>query len=261
MTRPPSHGNVGDVAGRSWRQSLAYLALVAAAVIDVVTFQQILAGAVNVDDTATWGVAVGFTAVAVYLSHTVGKAAHREFKPPAETGMRTIAVLALAGWTVLGVVAFVFRLVHTDPATALTSETVIDGQVIADPAAAAQASDKTLSAVLFLSFFIATGLVSGIAGFFQHAPPTAMQQYRWAIRQRRRTTLETARLTYALATTDKSAVEVAEAYAAAQSPADARHGARLIADDFKRRARWELFKRRTGGNPPPHIGPTPSTRR
>jgi hypothetical protein len=199
------HGNPARIAGSSWTHALYYFVLLAAAVVDIVVFHQVLLDAFDETEETLWGLAGGFTLVALALSHTAGQQAKHGMNPRNPPGTRSIAVLCLVGWIVLGVVAFIFRYIYIDPANTATAVIEVEGQPEADPSAATD-TNQHLSAVLFMSFFVATGVVSGSAGFLRHDPDA--RQYARALSRRRKAAGDEARFRSVLAAAEETAVAI-----------------------------------------------------
>jgi hypothetical protein len=184
------HGDPSLIAGRSWTHALYYFVLLAAAAIDVVTFHQVLLAAINETEVLLWVVVVGFTVVALALSHTAGQQTRQSLNPRYVLGARPTALLSLLGWMAMGVTALIFRLVYVSPVNSSAAMFVTDDPAVAAPLDAG-ASNQFASAMLFLAFFVGSGLVSGTAGFLRHDP--AVRQYTIALARRTKAAKKEAR--------------------------------------------------------------------
>ena len=158
------NGDPAQIVGPSWTSALYYFVLLGAAGVDVVTFHQVLTSAIDETEEALWVLVAGFTLVCLWLSHTAGQRAKLALGTRQVAGAQTIAWLMVAGWLMLGTTAFLFRWTHIDPADA-GGTFVVDGQVVTDDTGA---QDRHMAALLFLAFYVCTGLVSGAAGYIRY---------------------------------------------------------------------------------------------
>ncbi|GAA0216786.1 hypothetical protein GCM10010492_13290 [Saccharothrix mutabilis subsp. mutabilis] len=202
--RPVIHGDPSQIVGPPWTAGLYYFVLLAAAGVDVVTFHQVLMAAVDEEEVFLWVMVVGFTVVCLALSHTVGQQARQAVATRHVVGARTTALLCLVGWVALGLAAFVFRWNYAGADVASSIPIVIDGRESVGDADAG-ARERHLSAMLFLSLYVATGLVSGVAGYLRHNP--AARQYARALSRRSKAAAKQARIESRLT----AATELAEA--------------------------------------------------
>ena len=67
------HGDISQIAGRSWTHGLFWLVLLAAGGVDVVTFYQVLILVLNVPPLMVTIAVVGFASVALTLAHYAGQ--------------------------------------------------------------------------------------------------------------------------------------------------------------------------------------------
>jgi hypothetical protein len=182
LNRRVIHGELSQIAGRSWSHALFWLVLALAAGVDVVTFYQVLILVLNVPEELVMVAVAGFAAVALTLAHYTGLQARQAINPRNITGSRTLALLAGGTWLVLGVTAFAVRLV-LEPAMndVGTSQIVVDG-VPAQNVGGSSGSGEYLGALLFLALYLSTGVVTGLAGYFRQDP--AARQYGRAVELR-----------------------------------------------------------------------------
>ncbi len=179
--RPVINGNLALIAGQPWTAGLHYFVLLAAAGVDVVTFKQVLGSAMNEDDVILWVMVVGFTAVCLALSHTAGSQAKAAAGAGHAVGARTASLLSLSGWLALGAATFAFRWIYagSDVTGGMTYQ--VEGQS-ENPLAAVAEQERHLAAVLFLTLYLATGIVAGISGYSRHHPEA--RQYTRALSRR-----------------------------------------------------------------------------
>jgi hypothetical protein len=148
--------------------SLIWLVLVVAAGVDIVTLQQALLPAINESEAMLWVMASGATVVAVTLAHMAGTQARlNTFRRDIDRA-RPVAWTLVGTWLLLGLVFFLLRL--TVPFPAGSSTFVIDG---AQPLSSTSATDDTpqsLAAMMLLALYLATGAISGLAGFMRQPP-------------------------------------------------------------------------------------------
>ncbi|XVV04489.1 hypothetical protein ACQPW3_03470 [Actinosynnema sp. CA-248983] len=239
--RPVIHGDPSQIVGPPWTAGLYYFVLLAAAGVDVVTFHQVLMAAVDEEELFLWVMVVGFTVVCLALSHTVGQQARSAVATRHVVGARTAALLCLVGWAALGAAAFVFRWNYAGADIASSIPIVVDGEVRGGDAEA-DAQERHLSALLFLSLYVATGLVSGVAGYLRHNP--AARQYARALSRRSKAVAKQARLQSRLA----AATELAEALERAKREREADWAAlerrcRAAADRLKSETRLALLEK------------------
>ncbi|MCU7728858.1 hypothetical protein ODJ79_34535 [Actinoplanes sp. KI2] len=169
--RPPRgiiHGDLSQIAGRSWTHGLFWLVLLAAGGVDVVTFYQVLILVLNVPPLMVTIAVAGFASVALTLAHYAGLQARATINPRNITGSKTLALVLGGTWAMLGVVAFVVRLV-LEPGGASTF-TTDSGTVTDDLGTGGSSTPLYLSALLFLVLYIATGVVASLAGYFRQEP-------------------------------------------------------------------------------------------
>jgi hypothetical protein len=182
VTPAPPPGDGGYISGRAasvidgpLKNVIYWFVLFAAAVVDVVNFQTVIA--IVMRDSSqylTWTVVGGFTVLALALAHRVGQLARDRADlrhPPLTSGT---AWLALLGWLAMGLFAFYVRY-----------EGNAGGSVLRQLAGA---GNNIETASLFLTFYVATGLIAGLAGY--HRPHPDGARYRAAEKRIGRLTLE-----------------------------------------------------------------------
>ncbi|MGV9364468.1 hypothetical protein [Amycolatopsis sp. NPDC003731] len=174
-------GDASLIVGLPPTTGLQYLVLLAAAVVDVVAFNQVLTQALDEYEWALWGFVGGFTVVCLALSHTAGKSWKEASVQRHAPNAGVIAVLCTVVWLALGLAAFAFRWFYAVPAGGTTAEY--------DDPTAAPAADTTLQAnflpaILFLVLYLGTGLLSGAGAYKVHNP--AARQWARAVAKRSR---------------------------------------------------------------------------
>jgi hypothetical protein len=179
------NGDLPQIAGRSWTHALFWLVLLAAAGVDVVTFYQVLVLVMDVPVQLVTISVVGFAVVALTLAHYAGSQARAAINHRNVTGSRTVALTLGITWAALGAAAFIVRLVlEPSGASAGSSTFTTDSGPLNDPSAGGPSAEQYLPALLFLVLYVATGLVSGLAGYLRQEP--AARQYVRAVERRTR---------------------------------------------------------------------------
>jgi hypothetical protein len=176
-------GDLSRLLGRSWGQTLTGLVLLASAGVDVATFYQVMVVAMDAPEALVWTAVVGFTAVALWLAHTLGMLV-RDARGPGRSVKADPAVRLYFGvWATLGLTAFVVRwYINASDPNVSGSTIVVDGRPVASDYGAL-ATSQFLSALLFLVLYVATGLVSARVGFKR--PNVASD--RWKLAERKMT--------------------------------------------------------------------------
>ncbi|TDO42113.1 hypothetical protein [Paractinoplanes brasiliensis] len=172
QSRRVIHGDISQIAGRSWTHGLFWVVLLAAGGVDVVTFYQVLILVLNVPPLMVTIAVAGFALVALTLAHYAGLQARATINPRNITGSKTLALVLGGTWALLGLTAFVVRLV-LEPAggsAGASTFTTESGAVTDDLGTGGSATPVYLSALLFLVLYIATGVVASLAGYFRQEP-------------------------------------------------------------------------------------------
>lgn len=175
--------SLGDILGSGWARLGLWTVAVAAALVDVGTFYQVLVTVLDAPERVVWVVVFGFAAVALTLAHWAGWQSRQYQNPRSAHRSRLLAAGLFLVWFGLGVLAFVIRyqLAQADSSNASTVDT--NGTV----STASGGIDKTTehyAAVFFFMLYIATGAVAGVAGYFR--PDPAARQLGRAQRRRAR---------------------------------------------------------------------------
>lgn len=243
LRRVPIHGDPSLIAGHSpWSTGLYYFVLLAAMGVDLVTFHQVLLPALDESEEMLWVVVTGFTIICVAMSHTFGQQAKKAVGTRHATGARTTAWVNLLAWVALGAAAFAFRWDYSS--LDIGSTFVVDGEEQTGMSDAAL-HEQHLAALLFLAFYVGTGVVSGGAGFLRHQPEVS--RYTRALSLRTKAAAKHSRLESKLqgannlaATVDKARNEHADSWAALQVRCVA------AADRVKREIQLKLLDKNTG---------------
>jgi len=176
--------SLGDILGTGWARLGLWLVALAAAVVDVGTFYQVLVTVLDAPERVVWVVVFGFAAVALTLAHWAGWQTRLFRNLRAEPRSRTAAVACWVVWLTLGVVAFVIRYRLAQANSSDTSTFDTNGSL---PSTSTDGVDQTTehyAALFFFVLYIATGAIAAVAGYFR--PEPAAHQVRRAQRQRKR---------------------------------------------------------------------------
>jgi len=176
------HGDLAQIAGRPWSHALFWLVLLAAAGVDVVTFYQVLILVLDVPDLLVTIAVIGFAAVALTLAHYAGLQARQVINPRNITGSKTLALTLGGTWLLLGATAFIVRFVLEPAGSAGASQFSTDGGPTTDLGTNTEATSQHLAALLFLVLYVATGMVTALAGYFRQEP--AARQFGRAVERR-----------------------------------------------------------------------------
>lgn len=188
--RVPIHGDPSLIAGHSpWSTGLYYFVLLAAMGVDLVTFHQVLLPALDESAEMLWIAVAGFTVICVATSHAAGQQAKKAVGTRHSPGAATTTWLYLFVWAALGATAFVFRWDATS--LDIGSSFVVDGVEQTGMSDAARA-EQHRAALLFLAFYLGTGVVSGGAGFIRHQPEVS--RYNRALSLRAKAAAEHSRI-------------------------------------------------------------------
>jgi hypothetical protein len=197
-SRVPKWGEPGFrdgtlLAGRPYGTYLHVLALVLAAAADIGAFVQVVELVLpNQSDQVIWMVITGLTVVVLYIAHTIGvllrEARAREpgtrglARISSRLGQRAAIVLCAAVWLAVGLMAFWVRKTVPLPITPTlggggigtggASAGIGIGGIGTSAAATSTASTAhTLQgAAIFLSLYLATGVVAAAGAYFSHNP-------------------------------------------------------------------------------------------
>ncbi|WP_431926423.1 hypothetical protein [Micromonospora wenchangensis] len=133
--------------------------LVLAAGADVAAFYNALSGGLNDQPYLLYMLVAGFTAVALLLAHACGRI-YRDLDQRAPGARRLALYACLAGWALLGVAAFVTRLLLADA----------DGGsgFGASSDSAEEARTAQVLALLFLALYIGTGTAAAVVAYWNH---------------------------------------------------------------------------------------------
>lgn len=200
------------IVGLPRTTGLQYLVLLAAAVVDIVAFDQVLTQAIDEYEWVLWGFVSGFTVVCLALAHTAGaqwkETSVRRHAPNA----RFFAVVSGGIWLVLGLAAFLFRLFYAASGAGGTTAEV-EGQV-QPQAAGGAAQNGYLSAILFLALYLGTGVLSGVAAYKVHNP--AARQWTRAVAKRAKAATRLAELEAGLVAAERLTAQIDEMRARAR---------------------------------------------
>ena len=181
------HGDLSQLIAHPLGEAGLWAVLIAAAFVDVATFHQVLLLVMrNATTGMVWIVVVGFVAVALALAHYVGGRAKLSLTPGSATsttlGAGTIAWICFGIWSALGLIAFGVRLFIDDGGQGGSSTFVVNGEEV-NVGGGDQLLTRVLSALLFLALYLATGALSGVAGYTRQ---TAARRWGRVEKRRRR---------------------------------------------------------------------------
>lgn len=160
------------VTGRLIGEIVYLIALVLTAGADVVAFDQVLSIILHaLGPTLIWVAVAGFTAMSLTLAHFAGRLLRDQAAGHGPDGRRAVWLLMIP-WALLGLMAFVARLILAQSELNAPTTTVASG---GSPAAKALSS-----AFLFLILYLASGAVAGFGEYLTRNPYRA--HYRTALR-------------------------------------------------------------------------------
>jgi hypothetical protein len=200
--------SLGDILGSGWAQLGLWIVALAAALVDVGTFYQVLVTVLDAPERVVWVVVFGFAAVALTLAHWAGWQARQHQNPRSAHRSRLLAVVLFLIWASLGVLAFIIRyqLAQADSSNASTVDT--NGTV----STATGGIDKTTehyAAAFFFALYIATGAIAAVAGFYR--PDPAARQVGRAQRRRARAARRHSRTAQQFTRLEKTAEKIEDA--------------------------------------------------
>jgi len=197
--------SLGDILGSGWTRLGLWIVALAAALVDVGTFYQVLVSVLDAPERVVWVVVFGFAAVALTLAHWAGWQSRQHQNPRSPHRSRMLAVVLFAIWFGLGVLAFVIRYQLAQADSSNTSTVDTNGSVTTAPGGI----DKTTehyAAVFFFMLYIATGAVAAVAGYFR--PDPAARQVGRAQRRRARAARRHARTAQQFTRVEKTAEKI-----------------------------------------------------
>lgn len=187
---PGYEGYANPALGRGRGGSVLYvILLVLAGAADLVAFYQVM-GLVLRGQTiwALWPATIGFTAVALGLAHLGGRFARG--RKAGEKGVAAWMVwVCLLAWAVLGLGAFLLRLLIAEPRNESTIR--LGGDLFNAEGSDVSSEELWSRAVVLLILYIATGAMAYVGAYLLHNPLHA--DYQKAEREYRRTARRVAR--------------------------------------------------------------------
>ena len=165
------HGDLSELIAHPLATTGVWLVLLAAAFVDIATFQQVLLLVMtNATPGTAAGVSVGFVAVSLALAHYVGGRAKLHLTPSSATtstiAAEQIAKICFGIWFSLGFVSFLVRLLINDAGQGGGSTIVVDGEDVASERDLLLT--RVLSALMFLMLYLPTGALSALVGYTRH---------------------------------------------------------------------------------------------
>ncbi|MEV6695353.1 hypothetical protein AB0M35_28185 [Micromonospora sp. NPDC051196] len=134
-------------------------ALLLAAGADVAAFYSALADGLNAPESMLYLLVAGFTAVSLLLAHACGRI-YRDLDQRAPGARSAALYVCLAGWSLLGVAAFVARLLLADEASG--------GSFGGFDNAEQDSQTVLVLALLFLALYFATGAAAAVVAYWNH---------------------------------------------------------------------------------------------
>lgn len=174
--RPPRDGSMADSIAPPRTGWLVWVVLLAALVVDVIAFHNVIVLVLNTErEYGTWSVVVGFALLALWLAHETGERARSRERRNHPALSSLTAWILFTVWLSLGLFAFLVRWTVNSPTTWDFGNIpiTIGGQ-----------DAPELQALLFLTLYLATGTVAGFTGYKR--PHPAVRQYRRVRRARRK---------------------------------------------------------------------------
>ncbi|WP_431886650.1 hypothetical protein [Micromonospora wenchangensis] len=136
--------------------------LVLAAGADVAAFYNSLSDGLDEATYLLYMLVAGFTAVALLLAHACGRI-YRDLDQRAPGARRLTLYVCLAGWALLGIAAFVSRLLLADADRASGLGASVDYEQ--------EALKAQVLAILFLALYIGTGTAAAVVAYWNHNSP------------------------------------------------------------------------------------------
>lgn len=252
---PVIHGNPAEIVGRPWTQAIFWIVVLAAGAVDIATFYQVLVVVLNAPDWLVWSVVVGFVAVVLTLAHYAGLYFRRAVDPRHVTAAIPLAWVFGSGWLFLGLVAFAVRFVITQPLSSDASTFTGDAAATSS-FNAADTTSQHVTALLFLAFYLATGIITGLVGGYGRPDPNA-KLFGRAVDQRSAAMLRHANTKRRFGRVVQLAEELADAQAHSEETwAAAQQECEAIADRLKREIHLHLA---TLPLPAPRVDPNTPT--
>lgn len=174
------HGNVGDLAGRTWRsQIILYVVLFLAMTADLVTFRQVVERVVN--ESSVFAIVLALTAMTTYVAHRAGDML-KGAKEVNRTVRRSIRGWALFGtWVAMGIGIFLFRLLAPAPVAGDAGNIYVSS---GGTTGGSGGGSAVLSACLLGLLYVLTGAIAIAAGYGRLRPE--IEQFRRTHRMLRR---------------------------------------------------------------------------
>jgi hypothetical protein len=172
----PKHGYAepAEIAGRPLGEFMYWIALALAAGADLAAFNQIVSIAMpQLGAWLIWLVVAGFTAGALTLAHFAGRLVRDRAAGHGHGDGRTLLLLLVAPWAMLGVTAFVVRLIVANQSNSITA---VGGL--------SDTNEQVASAGMFLVLYVVSGVVAGVGAYLTRNP--CRTRYRMAARDYRK---------------------------------------------------------------------------
>ncbi|MEY9893380.1 hypothetical protein ABIA35_006394 [Catenulispora sp. MAP12-49] len=200
--------SLGDILGSGWTRLGLWAVALAAALVDVGTFYQVLVTVLDAPERVVWVVVFGFAAVALTLAHWAGWQSRQHRDPRSPHRSRLLAVLLFAVWFGLGVLAFVIRYQLAQADSSDTS-TVDTNGAVSTVSGGIDETTEHYAALFFFMLYIATGAVAAVAGYFR--PDPAARQVGRAQRRRARAARRHARTAQQYTRVERTAEKIEQA--------------------------------------------------
>jgi signal transduction histidine kinase len=165
------HGNLAEVVGRPWTHAIFWVVVLAAGAVDIATFYQVLVVVLNAPEWLVWAAVVGFVLVVLTLAHNAGLQIRKVVDPRYQIASGTMAWTFGGTWLLLGLVAFGVRFVITQPLSSDGSS--FTGEAATSSVDVVDTTSQHVTALLFLALYIATGVITALAGGYSGPDPNA----------------------------------------------------------------------------------------
>ncbi|GHJ06172.1 hypothetical protein TPA0907_05390 [Micromonospora humidisoli] len=141
--------------------------LVLAAGADIAAFYNALSSGIGDNTYLLYMLVAGFTAVALLLAHGFGRI-YRDLDQRAPGARRLMLYACLTGWALLGIAAFLSRLLLADVDVGPGFGTSGAGGSTAGGSGQEEAQKARVLAILFLALYIGTGMAAAVVAYWNH---------------------------------------------------------------------------------------------
>jgi hypothetical protein len=181
-TAPPAGGML-PMASSTVGRLFFWLLLAVAGALDIVAFTQVVSLVLrNVDDWVIWAGSVGFTGVALWLTHLAGqRMAHRKLVDREHPASSWAARTCISAWLTLGTVAFRVRATATADTTSFDTGITIGGEQIVLPF---NPANNMQAALIFAALYVGSGVVALVGAYITYDPDARARRHAQRTRDR-----------------------------------------------------------------------------